>query len=1637
MKNILCLLGLLSAVSAVAAMNVITVDSGSRTLTAEDVAAGPIEKAGAGELVISSTISGLADAIQIDAGTVRITGAGTEVVQNAYTGSYKNPYWPWKDGTLIVENGAKLTVGCQLFDQPDSDTNAKYRMIYVQDGATLEFSCSDAYLGSVQNGGSAGNSFAEGKKQAYFYVDASTLVLPSSTFTVGSRVNGGTRYAQLSLVNGSVMTGNKLIVGNRASGAGDYLVVDSSSVSLTDGIYLDPNNKDWSHAGMLFKDSTITLAKLQANRPYGQADRSIKFDGATFVPTVASTSFFSLDTTGSCNHLLAGGLTIDTEYDVSLDALFDGVGGLTKKGSGTLTLPLNNTYTGKTSVEAGTLVINAGLTLPQLKVSAGATLEVTGFGLAVGSAEIEDGASLVVDSNTWPMSTPIVTSEDATFLAWAAGQLTAGVSLPGGQEFAVRNGSVQVVEAGSVQKRAVWTGEGTDANWSTDANWESGRVCNSDHLEFAGAKGLANINDLGDLTVQDVTFDETAGAFTLSGAGALTVVDKIVNESIRPQTVNLPVVMANTELTVETTGNVALAGGLSAGQDGSRLTKTGVGKLSVSAPGTGFALRLNEGTVSVTDVEPGEAAFSSAKDAVKVNGTLDAGGATVTIVDGGTDGIVTGSTLKNGTFSYSRPDTTAADRYLPWSQGTVTLDNANLTVEKLFSGGGTQDKTATARGLVLDNGSVATVTATPAYIVSRDNGDGVDDEFKDGSAPVSVTVTGGSTLNLPKDTYISMWADFASARNGRLTVSDESLVSGENLYIGCRAGKGWLTVADSTLDFTTIQMPSAYNGYNNNGNWVRFNNSTVTNLKFIVRSSSYSVNSPQYVSFDAARFVARGDSTQFIEKPTEYPNGRLEILAGGLTIDSNGHDITIPSATDFFGAGGLTKTGAGTLTLASANTYTGTTTVEKGKLILSGSVAGPISVAKDAELEFTAPPAISQLELTDGAKMAIAGLGTVIGSVTGYEQSIIDITADVWTMSTPIVTSPDEGFLSWLVTSLNERGLLPEGQEFTVKDGTIQVAEAGAKQKIAVWSGAGEDDNWSSDANWQGGERVRNGDNLVFDGETRTVNVNDIGDLAVLDVLFPYSAGAFTLSGEGTLTVVGGITNLSANAQTINMPVSMPQTAFEVVADADLTLGAGLSAVQEGTRLVKSGLGKLTVSRPDGKTAVTLREGSLAVTGLESGTLAFSAATDAVKVNGELDAGGAAVTIADTDAKGIIAGSTLKNGTFAYSRPNLSTDSQYLPWYQGSVLVDHANLTLPKLFEGGGAEDKTSTARVLVISNASETTVTSSPAYIVSRNNGEGLGEDGTYVNTTPVSVCVQDHSALRLPQDAYIANWNVYSAARNGRLTVTDGSLVSGQNLYIGHRAGRGWLEVTDSTLDFTTIQVCPWNSNGYGSNGDWLNFCRSTVTNLKFIVKATTYNSNSPQYASFDAARFVARGDSEEFISKPAEAPNGKLEILAGGLTIDSNGHDVGISATTDLFGAGGLVKTGEGTLTLASANTYTGATVVEEGVLTLTGSVAGPLTIGANGTLQLVSSEGELTVGGADSVTFVEGSKLAVDLSGLDQDAAHPFLLIKGQVVGLPELVVSGTTRRGWRIQKRRTAAGTLISVAPPTGFAIMIY
>ncbi len=102
--------------------------------------------------------------------------------------------------------------------------------------------------------------------------------------------------------------------------------------------------------------------------------------------------------------------------------------------------------------------------------------------------------------------------------------------------------------------------------------------------------------------------------------------------------------------------------------------------------------------------------------------------------------------------------------------------------------------------------------------------------------------------------------------------------------------------------------------------------------------------------------------------------------AAGGNVTLNGNTLTVnqAAATTYLGivsgAGGITKLGAGTLTLSGANTYTGTTAVNAGTLALGAS-----NVLADTSSVVVNGGTLSMTTRSD----TVAGVQLVSGSITG------------------------------------------------------------------------------------------------------------------------------------------------------------------------------------------------------------------------------------------------------------------------------------------------------------------------------------------------------------------------------------------------------------------------------------------------------------------------------------------------------------------------------------------------------------------------------------------------------------------------------------------------------------------------------
>lgn len=115
---------------------------------------------------------------------------------------------------------------------------------------------------------------------------------------------------------------------------------------------------------------------------------------------------------------------------------------------------------------------------------------------------------------------------------------------------------------------------------------------------------------------------------------------------------------------------------------------------------------------------------------------------------------------------------------------------------------------------------------------------------------------------------------------------------------------------------------------------------------------------------------------------------------------------------------------------------------------------------------------------------------------------------------------------------------------------------------LETWTGLAGDNNWSSDANWDGNAAPGFGFSLIFAGSNRLTPQME-SSYSIHALTFANNAGAFNIGGNGgTLTLSGHVTNNSPNAQTFNVPL---------VLDAPITVNAAGNGMTFGQSINNGG----------------------------------------------------------------------------------------------------------------------------------------------------------------------------------------------------------------------------------------------------------------------------------------------------------------------------------------------------------------------------------------------------------------------------------------------------------------------------------
>jgi autotransporter-associated beta strand protein len=1057
---------------------------------------------------------------------------------------------------------ATINGGTVTFSGHDTFGNAATTaspVITINSGGTLASGTSFNTIWNLTLNG--GTLLASGGANATFpaFQLAGTVTAGGSAVSTINATTAGNSFNQINIGG----TGNTTLTLNVANATGDAnpdLIINATLQNNTTG------------PGILAKSGAGTLSLTVANSYTGGTAinaGSLSIGNAAALGTTGAISFgggtlqyngITTDLSSRFSTAASQAYSVDTNgQNVTWASGLNSSGGtLTKTGAGTLTLTSGNSYSGATSVNGGTLAFAGSGALAaaaSITVGSGATLrfdrnDTFGNHVTAVSQTITVNGGTITNGNFF-------TTLGAVTLNGGTINSTGGVnaSFP---SFSLRGpitvgGSSASTISGTGGSSQMVVGQNSAGSQTT---FDVANVTGDSAADLTVSVPLQSNLSAGFGAIATGIIKTGAGTMSLSGANTYTgtttvsggtlavVAGGLISDSsaVKVTGVGATYDMSGITPASDTVGSIAsvagsfiLLGGkqLIAGGDGTdttlagsisgtlgALTKVGAGTLTVTgATSYTGATTVNGGTL-VINGGSNNSLGGTTNVAIGAAGTLDLGGFSQTTT--GTFSMAGGATLRNGTFITNNADVASDSKYT----GSLTL----------ATGGAFQSN----QRLLLGLGGTATLTISAASTGSMTFG-GDNNALMNyvgvGGGSATLTVNGG-TLNFTNATGGNGWVNIGSnsnTSNGSLVVNGGNVNVGTVLKLGGNYNTDAGTNATSALSIAngTVTVGGGNVGTNNgvlfmnggNGNAVaNTGNATLTlgtagvlNVKQIQAGEA----GTKTINFDGGTIRAGADSTTFLQAATGLT---VKVQNGGATFDTNGNNITVAAALVADGSGGLTKSGAGTLRLSGANTYTGATLVNTGTLQVTannalGTAAGGTTVANTATLELnnvnysTAEPLSLNGSGTSGSgALKNTGTSTYAGTITAATNATINAGGGTLTTTGGLVKNGTiltiAGGGSVIVNGTGISGSAPNSD--LVVDATTLVVNAAS--------------------NYNGPTTVQNAGTLVANAAVTTTKMTVTANS--------------TLSGTSSITTAGGIDYVYLNG-TLQVGNSSSASALE------------------------------------------------------------------------------------------------------------------------------------------------------------------------------------------------------------------------------------------------------------------------------------------------------------------------------------------------------------------------------------------------------------------------------------------------------------------------------------------------------------
>ncbi|MBJ3518002.1 autotransporter-associated beta strand repeat-containing protein [Salmonella enterica subsp. enterica serovar Kentucky] len=627
------------------------------------------------------------------------------------------------------------------------------------------------------------------------------------------------------------------------------------------------------------------------------------------------------------------------------------------------------------------------------------------------------------------------------------------------------------------------------------------------------------------------------------------------------------------------------------------------------------------------------------------------------------------------------------------------------------------------------------------------------------------------------------------------------------------------------------------------------------------------------------------------------------------------------------GSGNVVKQGGGELTLSNNNSYSGGTTIAEGTLTATaGGALGSGNIDNRAYLKLDAASAsdpfiVADLTTHSGATVEI-GAGSTLQANTLTQQDGSTLTADLTETSGPVIRAKNVNL-----------------------DGTLNVASPASQEPIR------STDDLISLA-------LIESDNAISgDFDDITINGNAMNPDAFITVVGQKNVNDTHYDLVETLTWYADRDNAAIDAHgTFNLADADDSfTVNTVLEDVDANSG------WNGQSLTKTGAGTLILNAENTYTgSTTISEGTLIATNVEAlgtgnvtdnATLEMNTGGDfdnAISGSGQVVKSGDE-TLTLSGANSYTGGTTISGGTLVATNVEVLGSGDVT---DNAVLELNTGGDFTNAISGSGQVVK-SGDKTLTLSGANSYTggTTISGGTLVA-SNVEALGT-GDITDNATLELNAGGDFANNIGGTGSVVKSGDKTLTLSGSNTYTGGTTISGGTLVATNVEALGTGNVTDNaTLELSTGGDFANNIGGTGSvvkSGDET----LTLSGANSYTGGTTISGGTLVASNVEA---LGTGDVTD---------NATLELNTGG------DFDNAIS------GSGQVVKSGDKTLTLSGANSYSGATTISGGTLVATnvdalgsGDVTDDATLELNtgGTFDnAISGSGQVVKSGDETLTL----------------------------------------------------------------------